>query len=199
MTEVLTHRAKPKPTRSNGAAHAPVLVSSYKLAAHFGVARQYIEQLTAEGVIEKRGDGYDQDQCRLRYITHLRDERRRSPRAAADAKHAEAKTALLQIRIEEKRRTLVRRDAHEAMIDQMAGLVLTKIGGWPARVAGADLVVRRKAEALLRELRVEISELATKLADEANEPPLDEAFTRDGQAVASPSTASVALRAAGQP
>jgi hypothetical protein len=85
------------------------------------------------------------------------------------------------------------------MIDQMAGLVLTKLGGWPARVAGADLVMRRRAEAVLRELRVEISKLVTKLADESNEPQLDEAFTRDGQGVASPSTASVAFRAAGQP
>jgi hypothetical protein len=141
MTEVPTHdraTTKPKRKRSNGAAHAPVLVSSYKLAAHFGVARQYIEQLTAEGVIEKRGDGYDQDACRLRYITHLRDERRRSPRAAADAKHAEAKTALLQIRIEEKQRTLVRRDAHEAMIDQMAGLVLTNLHALPVQTSACD-------------------------------------------------------------
>ena len=51
---------------------------------------------------------FDQDVSRLKYFNHLRAEHRRSPRAAADAKHAEAKTALLQIRIEEKQRTLVR-------------------------------------------------------------------------------------------
>ena len=125
-----------------------------------------LPKLTAEGVIEKRGDGCDQDAIRLRYIAHLRSEHRRSPRTAADAKHAEARTELLQIRIDEKKRTLVRRDAHEAMIDQMAGLVLTKLGGWPARVAGTDLVVRRRAEAVLRELRTEIAEAASKLADQ---------------------------------
>ena len=43
---------------------------------------------------------------------------------SADAKHARAK-----IRIKEKQSTLVRRDAHEAMPDQMAGLVWTKLGG----------------------------------------------------------------------
>ena len=86
-----------------------------------------------------------------------------------------AKTELLQIRIDEKKRTLVRRDAHEAMIDQLAGLVLTKLGGWPARIAGADLGLRRRAEAVLRELRTEIAEARTKLADEQGEPPpLDE-------------------------
>ena len=126
-------------------------------------------------MIERRSDGkFDQDACRLKYLTHLRPERARSPRAAADTKHAEAKTALLQIRIEEKQRRLVRRDAQEAMIDQMAGLVLTKLGGWPARVAGTDLVVRRRAEAVLRELRTEIAEACIKLADEQDEPPLDD-------------------------
>jgi hypothetical protein len=37
-----------------------------------------------------------------------------------------------------------------------------------------NLGVRRRAEAVLHELRVEISEAASKLADEANEPLLDE-------------------------
>jgi hypothetical protein len=63
---------------------------------------------------------------------------------------------------------------HDAMIDQMAGVVLTHLGGWPARIGGADLVLRRRADALLRELRTEIANAATTLADEAGEPPLDE-------------------------
>jgi hypothetical protein len=45
---------------------------------------------------------------------------------------------------------------------------------WPARIAGHDLGVRRRAEAVLRELRVEISEACTRLADEQGQPPLDE-------------------------
>ena len=45
----------------------------------------------------------------------------------------------------------------------MAGLVLTKLSGWPARVAGTDLVVRRRAEAVLRELRNEIATLCLKM------------------------------------
>jgi hypothetical protein len=59
------------------------------------------------------------------------------------------------------------------MIDEMAGLVLTKLGGWPARVAGSDLVVRRKAEAVLRELRTEIANASLEMADKCSEPPLD--------------------------
>ena len=80
---------------------------------------------------------------------------------------------MLQLRLMQARRELVSREAHEAMIDQMAGLVLTKLGGWPARLAGTDLGLRRRAEAVLRELRTEIAEACTKLADEQGEPPLD--------------------------
>jgi hypothetical protein len=107
---------------------------------------------------------------RVACLRYLRCERQQSPRAAADAEHAAAKAALLRLRIEEKQRKLVQRDAHEAMIDQMAGLVLTKLSAWPARIAGQDLGLRRRAEAVLRELRTEIAEACTKLADEQGEP-----------------------------
>ena len=72
---------------------------------------------------------------------------------------------MLRIRIEERKRELVPRDVYESMIDQMAGLVLTKLGGWPARVAGHNLGLRRRAEALLRELRTEIANACLELAD----------------------------------
>src|SRR6478672_7749116 len=73
------------------------------------------------------------------------------------------KTEMLQLRLMQARRELVSREAHEAMIDQMAGLVLTKLGGWPARIAGADLGLRRRAEAVLRELRAGIAEACTQI------------------------------------
>jgi hypothetical protein len=59
---------------------------------------------------------------------------------------------------------------HEAFIDELCGLVLTKLGGWPARIGGTDLDVRRRAEAALRELRTDIAETCLRLADECGEP-----------------------------
>ena len=92
MTETVTTTSNARPKR-NRAAHAPVLVTSPKLALHFGVARQRIHRLV-HGRDQRRADGpFDQDVSRLKYLNHLRSEHRRSPRAAADAKHAEAKTA----------------------------------------------------------------------------------------------------------
>ena len=81
---------------------------------------------------------------------------------------------MLQLRLMQARRELVSREAHEAMIDQMAGLVLTKLGGWSARVAGTDLVVRRRAEAVLQELRTDIANACLEMADTCGEPPLNE-------------------------
>ena len=141
----------------------PATVSASALALHFDCSRTYIGKLEVDGVIQRQGDGYLLDQSRVAYLRYLRRERQQSPRSEADAAHANAKTELLQIGIEEKKRTLMRRDAHEALIDQMAGLVLTKLGGWPARIAGADLSLRRRAEAVLRELRAEIAEACTQI------------------------------------
>jgi hypothetical protein len=171
MTETAAPVAKAVPRPRS---RRPPTVSASALALHLDCSRAYIGKLEAEGVIQRQGDGFPLDQSRVAYLRYLRRERQQSPRAAADAEHALAKAALLRLRIEEKQRTLVKRDEHEAMIDQMAGLVLTKLGGWPARIGGADLGVRRKAEAVLRELRVEIAEAATALADKCGEPPLDD-------------------------
>jgi len=149
------------------------LVSASTLAAHLACTRQYISRLTADGVIERRGDGYDQDQCRLRYLAHLRSENRRSPRAAADAEHTSAKAALLRIRIMEKRRALVLREDANALIDEIAGIMLTHLSGMSARCS-RDLVVRRNIDAVVTQIRREISEACSKMADERGEPPLEE-------------------------
>jgi hypothetical protein len=157
--------------RGNGAERAPVLVSGVKLAAHFGVVRQHIDQLAQQGVIERRADGlFDQDVSRLKYLTHLRAEHKRSPRTQADAEHALAKAALLRIRIEEKKRTLVRRTDVDALIDEMAGTVLTHLSGMAARCS-RDMVVRRNIDAVVTQIRRELATACLAKADEWNEPP----------------------------
>jgi hypothetical protein len=129
--------------------------------------------LTAEAVIERRGDGYNQDQCRLRYLAHLRSENRRSPRAAADAAHAKAKTEMLQIKIMEQRRKLVRREDVDELVDATAGTLLTHLSGLGARCS-RDLVVRRNIDSVVLQIRREIAEACSKMADERGEPPLEE-------------------------
>ena len=143
------------------------------LVLHLNCSRTYLAELEAEGVIQRQDDGFPLGQSRVAYLRYLRRERRQSPRNEADAAHALAKAALLRIKIAEKQRTLVPRDVYDSMIDGMAGLVLTKLSGWPARVAGMDLVVRRRAEAVLRKLRTEIAKACLEMANKCGEPPLD--------------------------
>jgi hypothetical protein len=170
MTEVSP--LDPTPERRERTA---VTVTATELGAHLALSRQRIGTLAdVEHVIQRLPDGrFDQDDSRLRYLRWLRDPARRSARSEADAAHIAAKTELLRLRAMEKRRELVRREDVNELLDDIAGVVLTKLGGLPARVGGADLVARRKAEGVVLEIRREIAEACNAMADERGEPPLD--------------------------
>jgi len=67
----------------------------------------------------------------------------------------------------------VRRADADALIDQIAGTVLTHLSGMSARCS-RDMQVRRNIDAVVTQIRREISEACSKAADECNERPLDE-------------------------
>jgi phage terminase Nu1 subunit (DNA packaging protein) len=143
--------------------HAPVLVSGYKLALHFDVVRQHIDQLALQGVIERRHDGlFDQDVSRLKYFAHLRAEHRRSPRAEADGELARALAEWLRLRSAERMKELVPVEIYQQAIDDLAGSVLVALSGLPARLHpfAHDLAQRRKAEVVVAQVRRELAEKA---------------------------------------
>jgi hypothetical protein len=119
------------------------------------------------------GSGFPLDQSRVGYLRYLRRERRQSLRAKADAEHAKAKTELLQIRIMERQRKLVRRDDVNELIDAMCCTVLTHLSGMAARCS-RDMQVRRNIDAVVMQIGREIAAACLAKADEWNEPPLDE-------------------------
>jgi hypothetical protein len=151
MTDVVTNPDRPKPKRTNKTADGPVLMSGVKLAAHFRVVRQQIDQL-AQGRDRAKGRGlFDQDASRLKYLMHLRAEHKRSARAQADADHVRAKTVMLQLRLMEKKGELVPWTEVDALIDGITGIVLTHLSGMGARCFN-DLVVRRKIDGVSAKL-----------------------------------------------
>ena len=158
-----------RPPDAKGAA----AVSASALALHLDCSRTYIGKLEADGVIQRQGDGFPLDQSRVAYLRYFRRKRRQSPHPEADAAHAKAKTELLQITIMEKQRALVRRDAVDELIDQIAGTVLTHLSGMSARCS-RDLVVRRNIDAVVRQIRTEIAQVCEQIGDERGEPPLSE-------------------------
>jgi hypothetical protein len=146
------------------------------MAAHLDCARAYVRKLEAEGVLQRApdGSGFALDQNRVAYLRYLRRERQQTPRAAADAEHTAAKAELLRIRIAEKQRELMPVADHNALVDQMAGVVLTAMSGMAARIGGHDLQLRRRVEEIVYETRVAIAQAANKMADERGEPALEQ-------------------------
>jgi hypothetical protein len=59
------------------------------------------------------------------------------------------------------------------VIDSIAGVVLTHLSGMAARCS-PDLTVRRKIDQVVFEIRREISEACTVMADAVGEPPLEQ-------------------------
>lgn len=72
------------------------------------------------------------------------------------------RSRLLELRVKREAGELMPTADHEAVIDALAGLTLTKLSGWPKRVAGNDLALRRKCEAVLHELRTEMAQEALR-------------------------------------
>jgi hypothetical protein len=67
----------------------------------------------------------------------------------------------------------VKRDDVNALIDGIAGTVLTHLSGMAARCAGNDLQMRRKIDGVVYEIRKEIAEACSAMDDQANEPPFE--------------------------
>jgi hypothetical protein len=153
----------------------PATVSASALALHLDCTRTYIGKLEADGVIQPQGDGFPLDQSRVAYLRYLRRERRQSPRSEADADHVKVKTEMLQLRLMEKRKELVRRSDVDALIDGIAGVVLTHLSSLPARCAPrGDLAIRRSIERVVFEVRSEIAKVCLEMADKNSEPPLEQ-------------------------
>jgi hypothetical protein len=152
------------------------MVSATMMAQHLGFERPNLIRLLGQGVIEKSAEGkYDLDETRIRYIRHLREARKLSPKSEAEADFQRSKSELIQLRIAQQKRQLINADEAFAQMDEMVGMFLTGLSGFAARCGGRELATRRAIERAVYDLRLEISQAATKLANERGEPELDEA------------------------
>ena len=161
----------------DGSQAAGGTVTATLLTKHLDLLRQRITALAdVEHVIERLPDGrFDQDDSRIKYLRWLRAPERRSARTQADAEHVKAKTEMLQLKLAEKRRELVRQSDVDALIDELVGVTLTAMSSMPARCAPrGDLATRRCIEQVIFEVRTEIADIAQRKADECGEPPLSE-------------------------
>jgi hypothetical protein len=173
MTETVgTDRPPVAKPVSRPRSRKPATVSASALALHLDCSRTYIGKLEAEGVLHRApdGDGFPLDQSRVAYLRYLRRERQQSPRSEADADFQRAKSELIRVRIDEKKRELIPREEAAGDMEELIGLFLTGLSGLSARCGGRDLAARRAIDKAVFDLRVELSEACTKLADERGEP-----------------------------
>ncbi|MET4042079.1 hypothetical protein [Bradyrhizobium sp. RT6a] len=133
-TAAMDHSPVAKPA-SRRQSVQPATVSASALAQHLDCSRTYIGKLEAEGVIQRQSNGFPLDQSRVAYLRYLRRERQQSPRAEADADHVKVKTEMLQLRLMEEKRELVRREDVDTLIDGIAGATLTALSSLPTRCA----------------------------------------------------------------
>jgi hypothetical protein len=110
------------------------------------------------------------DSNRRAYIEFLRTERKRNPKSDADSAFTQAKAELIQIRIMERKKELMLSSECYEMLDEVHGLFMTHLSALPAKIAGRDLAQRRAIEKAIYDMRVELSEAATKRANERGEP-----------------------------
>ena len=142
-------------------------VNPTTVGQHLDLSYQRVLQLVEENVLQRLPNGrFDLNDCRLRYIHWLRDPERRSAKSKADQEFTQAKADLIRIRIAEKQRDLILYSEAEETGEKMIGIVLTKLSGLSARVGG-DQTQRRKTDQVVFEIRTEMSEAFTEMANKA--------------------------------
>lgn len=159
------------------------IVNATQLGEHLGLTRQRITALAdTEHVIERLPcGGFDQGKARLAYITWLRDPARRSAKAAAEAEFMAARTKLLEIKAAERLGQFMSRAGFEAAVDDVVGIFLTAINTMPARIGRGDLLLRRRVEAEVIEVRKAVSRAcASKLEQKEREWDCEDAKATDG-------------------
>jgi hypothetical protein len=122
MTETTTTPVRPKRQRKPDRDRMVIddVVTPNSLATHLGMTRQNVALLTANAVIEQRSDGnYDQTANRLRYIKHLREQHRHTPRSAAESDHFKVKTQLMELKLMQQRKELVKQTDVDELIDNL--------------------------------------------------------------------------------
>lgn len=135
----------------------PTRVNAPTLARHLGITTTSIRRLSRDAVVGTEDDGkFDQDKCRLAYITHLRS--RRNIKAEGDASYRKLKNRKLEIEIAALEGELIALDEAMALGEQLIGAFRAGLYGFPARVT--------KDAALRSQIEAASDELLTRLADE---------------------------------
>jgi hypothetical protein len=135
------------------------------VARHLFLAPARVRELEAEGVFRRLNGKLELDECRHRYIEHLRQRRPRSP---ADEKWREERARQLELQNAVKARELIPFTEANEGLETVIGFVLAELYGMGARIS-RDLQVRRRIEedifAMRQRVTNKLGELTNVLHD----------------------------------
>lgn len=144
------------------------IVSAVKLAAHLDVGRTFIPRLEADGVIHRLpGGGYRLTEARTNYIRHLRRAKAQSPKSKAEQAFLNERTKALEIKNAQRLGELFPTTVANEIIDEYIGSVISALQNMPSRIAGSDLLLRRRIEREIYEVRRLIADQFAEKARQA--------------------------------
>jgi phage terminase Nu1 subunit (DNA packaging protein) len=130
--------------KSKSVAGSITEVNATQLGQHLGVTRQRIANMVTEGIVVRLPSGqFDQDLCRLSYISWLQRDNRRSPRVEADAQYQSTRHELLMLQLMKVRgETMLVTDSIQ-IFEEMFALYRWQLDALPARLS-RDISERRR-------------------------------------------------------
>ena len=140
-------------------AHQNLNVSA--VARHLFLSPARVRELQAEGVFQRLNGKLDLDECRHRYIDHLRQRR---PKSAADEKWREERARQLALQNAVKARDLIPFTEANEGLETVIGFVLAELYGMGARVS-RDLEVRRRIDEDIFAMRQRVTNKLTEITE----------------------------------
>lgn len=144
------------------------IVTAVELAAHLDVARSYLDKLEGSGVIHREpGGGYNLAASRVAFIRYLRRERTTTAKSGEEAAFLKAKRVALEIKTAQRLGELFPTEVANQIIDEYIGSVIGALQNMPSRIGGTDLLLRRRIEREIYEVRHLIADQFAEKARQA--------------------------------
>jgi hypothetical protein len=136
---------------------ADTLISATDLASLLGLSLARVGQLTTAGALTRVNGRYRLGESVSKYISHLREDARRTTRSAAEQRVHEARARSLEMKNAERERRTIDLEESVSAVDAICGAMLIELGAFSAEFGDRDPAMRRHADEKVYALRERIA------------------------------------------
>lgn len=137
----------------------PETIPITSFATLLGITPRRVRQQIAAGLVKAAGRGEVEFAASIRALLEdAREARETAPLAAARAQLLRARAASAEIELAKRDGLLMDVEEARALFQELAGLLVAGLSGLPVRIAGRDVAMRRKVEAICDQLRNELAD-----------------------------------------